>query len=397
MSTGSAFGENVGQWVKLVFDIHSSTNDITSVQSIFLKDFIHVVVLVYEYTTGDSLTCKPRKNIISPIIDISKRLFIRLDVWELVPSPDGIKPLTLKWLFKNKHDEETMVIRNKTRLVVRGYRQANEESLAPVAQMEAIKIFLAYDAHKGFRMYQMDVKTSFLHGSLKEDVYACQPKVFIDADHPSHVYKLKKVLYGLKQAPRAWYNELSTFLLQKGFSKGIINLTLFTRRFDYDILVVQVYVDDIIFGSTDPRYATLFFDLMKSRFKMSMIGEMTFFLGLQDSGFELTGFLDADYAGCKDTFKSTSNGAQFLGKKLMSWTQSSKVLEPSHTMKSRNNSRVRRIILVIMKRDQSDIFVIFTVTMEILLESTSNKHLVGDVGDFIWIELVTLDINLGPE
>nr|GEV06133.1 hypothetical protein [Tanacetum cinerariifolium] len=133
--------------------------------------------------------------------------FIRLDVWELVPSPDGIKPLTLKWLLKNKHDEENTVICNKTRLVVRGYRQEKgidfEESFTSVARIEAIRIFLAYAAHKGFTVYQMVVKTTFLHGSLKEDVYVCQPEGFIDADYPSHVYKLKKALYGLKQAPRA--------------------------------------------------------------------------------------------------------------------------------------------------------------------------------------------------
>nr|GFB17582.1 retrovirus-related Pol polyprotein from transposon TNT 1-94 [Tanacetum cinerariifolium] len=132
--------------------------------------------------------------------------FIILDVWELVPSPDGIKPLTLKWLLKNKHDEENTVIRNKT-----------------LARIEAIRIFLAYAAHKGFTVYQMDVKTAFLHGSLKEDKYVCQPEGFIDADHPSHVYKLKKALHGLKQEPRAWYDELSTFLLQNGFSKGTID------------------------------------------------------------------------------------------------------------------------------------------------------------------------------
>nr|GEX84872.1 hypothetical protein [Tanacetum cinerariifolium] len=134
--------------------------------------------------------------------------FIKLDVWELVPSPNGIKPFTLKWLFENKHDEENTVIHNKTRLVVRGYQQEEfidfKESFAPVARVEAIMIFLAYAAHKGFTMYQMDVKNAFLHGSLKEDVYVCQPKGFIDADHPSHVYKLKKALYGLKQALRAW-------------------------------------------------------------------------------------------------------------------------------------------------------------------------------------------------
>nr|GEX84583.1 copia protein [Tanacetum cinerariifolium] len=322
---------------------------------------------------------------------------------EALTDPAWIKSMQeLKWLFKNKHDEENTIIRNKTRLVVRGYRQEEridfEESFAPVARMEAIRIILAYAAHKGFTVYQMDVKTAFLYGSLKEDVYVCQLEGFIDADYPSHVYKLKKAL-----------------------------------RFNDDILVVQVYVDDIIFGSTDPRYATLFSDLMKSCFEMSMMGEITFFLGLQvnqspsgifinqskyvheilkkyglntcdivgtpidikdkldlnqigtpvdsmiyyimigalmyltsarpniiyatcvcaryqahpteqhlkevkrifrylrrtvnmglwytkDYGFELIGFLDADYAGCKDTFKSTSGGAQFLGKKLLNWS-----------------------------------------------------------------------------
>nr|GEY75829.1 retrovirus-related Pol polyprotein from transposon TNT 1-94 [Tanacetum cinerariifolium] len=182
--------------------------------------------------------------------------FKRLDVWVLVPATNNISPLTLKWLFKNKHDEEQTVIRNKYRLVMRGYRQEEgidfKESFAPVAGMEAIRIFLAYATHKSFSVFQMDVKTAFLHGSLKEDVHVCQPEGFINADHPSHVYKLKTALYGLKQAPRAWYDELSTFLLQNHFFKGTIDPTLFIRRFHDDILVVQVYVDDIIFGSSHP-------------------------------------------------------------------------------------------------------------------------------------------------
>ncbi|GJT50537.1 retrovirus-related pol polyprotein from transposon TNT 1-94 [Tanacetum coccineum] len=318
--------------------------------------------------------------------------FKRLDVWVLVPPPDNIKPLTLEWLFKNKHDEENTVIQNKTRLVVRGYRLEEgidfEESFTLVSKMKAIRIFLAYATHKSFTVFQMDVKTAFLHGTLKEDNH---------------------------------------------FFKGTIDSNLFIRRFEDDILVVHVYVDDIIFGSTHLRYTQLFFDLMKGHFEMSMMGEMTFFLGLQvnqspcgifinqsnyvleilkkygmetcdpvgtlmeikdkldldqngspvdaikyrsmigalmyltssrpdivhatclcarnqakpteknlkevkrifrylrgtvntslwytkDSGFELTGFSDADYAGCKDTFKSTSSGAQFLGEKLVSWS-----------------------------------------------------------------------------
>nr|GEZ05279.1 retrovirus-related Pol polyprotein from transposon TNT 1-94 [Tanacetum cinerariifolium] len=134
-----------------------------------------------------------------------------------------------------------MVIRNKSYLVVRGYRQEEgidfEESFNPVARMEAIRIFLAYAAHKSFTVFQMDVKTAFLHGTLKNDVCVYEPEGFIDAGHPRHVFKLKKVLYGLKQAPRAWYDELSTFLLQNHFFKGTTDPTLFIRRFVDDILV----------------------------------------------------------------------------------------------------------------------------------------------------------------
>nr|GEX77914.1 retrovirus-related Pol polyprotein from transposon TNT 1-94 [Tanacetum cinerariifolium] len=156
-----------------------------------------------------------------------------------------------------KLDSQNVISKVVCATFVRGYRQEEgidfKESFAPVARMEAIRIFLAYAVHKSFSVFQMDVKTAFLHGSLKEDVYLCQPKGFIDVDHPSHVYKLKKALYGLKQAPKAWYDELSTFLLHNHFFKGNIDPTLFIRRFYDDILVVQVYVDDIIFGSTHPR------------------------------------------------------------------------------------------------------------------------------------------------
>nr|GEU37070.1 retrovirus-related Pol polyprotein from transposon TNT 1-94 [Tanacetum cinerariifolium] len=188
------------------------------------------------------------------------------------------------WI-ESMQEELIQFKRLDSRLVVRGYHQEEgidfKESFAPVARMEAIKTFLAYAAHKLFTVFQMDVKTAFLHSSLKEDVYGCKPEGFIDADHPSPVFKLKKALYGLMQAPSAWYDELLTFLLQNHFFKGTTDPTLFIRHFFEDILVVQVYVDDIIFGSTHPRYTQLFFDLMKSCFEMSMMGEMTFFLGLQ--------------------------------------------------------------------------------------------------------------------
>ncbi|GJS42864.1 retrovirus-related pol polyprotein from transposon TNT 1-94 [Tanacetum coccineum] len=211
--------------------------------------------------------------------------FDRLQVWELVDKPFGKNVIKLKWLWKNKKDEDQTVIRNKARLVAKGYAQEEgidfEESFAPVARLEAVRIFVAYAAHKSFPIYQMDVKTAFLNGPLKEEVYVAQPDGFVDPDHPEKVYRLRKALYGLKQAPRAWYDELSKFLISKGFTKGIIDPTLFTIKYGEDILLVQIYVDDIIFGSTNPKFSKRFEKLMHSRFEMSLMGEMKFFLGLQ--------------------------------------------------------------------------------------------------------------------
>ncbi|GJS75068.1 retrovirus-related pol polyprotein from transposon TNT 1-94 [Tanacetum coccineum] len=211
--------------------------------------------------------------------------FERLQVWELVPRPEGKNVIALKWLWKNKCDAENIVVRNKSRLVAKGYKQEEgidfEESFAPVARLEAVRMFIAFAAHMNITIFQMDVKTAFLNGPLKEEVYVSQPEGFIDSEFPNHVYRLKKALYGLKQAPRAWYDKLSSFLIEHGFNKGIIDPTLFTRRHGGDILLVQVYVDDIIFGSTNPDFSKRFANLMKNNFEMSMMGELKFFLGLQ--------------------------------------------------------------------------------------------------------------------
>ncbi|GJR82254.1 retrovirus-related pol polyprotein from transposon TNT 1-94 [Tanacetum coccineum] len=151
--------------------------------------------------------------------------FDRLKVWELVDKPFGKMIIKLKWLWKNKKDEDQTVIRNKARLVAKGYAQEEginfEESFAPITHLEAVRIFIAHAAHKSFPIYQMDVKTTFLNGPLKEEVYVAQPEGFVDPDHPEKVYLLRKALYGLKQAPRAWYDELSNFLMSKGFTKGL--------------------------------------------------------------------------------------------------------------------------------------------------------------------------------
>nr|GEW91913.1 retrovirus-related Pol polyprotein from transposon TNT 1-94 [Tanacetum cinerariifolium]GEX19379.1 retrovirus-related Pol polyprotein from transposon TNT 1-94 [Tanacetum cinerariifolium] len=158
-----------------------------------------------------------------------------------------------------------------------------EESFAPVARLEAIRIFVAYVAHKNMVVYQMDVKTVFLNGNLREEVYVSQPDGFVDQDNPNHVYKLKKALYGLKQVLRAWYEMLSSFLISQDFSKGLVDPTLFIRRNINDLLLVQIYVDDIIFAAFTLELCDLFDNLMSSKFKMSMMGKISFFLGLQIS------------------------------------------------------------------------------------------------------------------
>nr|GEZ94362.1 retrovirus-related Pol polyprotein from transposon TNT 1-94 [Tanacetum cinerariifolium] len=178
------------------------------------------------------------------------------------------------WIYKVKLDKYGDVLKNKARLVAKGYRQEEyidfEESFAPVARIEVIRIFIANAASRNMTAYQMDVKTAFLNGDLKEEVYVSQPEGFVDPDHPTHVYRLKKALYGLKQAPRAWYDMLSRFLLDNSFSKGAVDPTLFTRKTRKHILLVQIYVDDIIFASINPKDCDMFSNEMKILKKFGM-------------------------------------------------------------------------------------------------------------------------------
>ncbi|GJS38290.1 putative ribonuclease H-like domain-containing protein [Tanacetum coccineum] len=206
-------------------------------------------------------------------------------VWILVDLPKGHRAIGTKWVYRNKKDERGIVIRNKARLVAQGHTQEEgidyDEVFAPVARIEAIRIFLAYASYMGFMVYQMDVKSAFLYGQIEEEVYVCQPPGFEDPDHPDKVYKVVKALYGLHQAPRAWYDTLATYLLSNGFQRGQIDQTLFIKRHKGHILLVQIYVDDIIFGSTKKELCDEFEKLMKDKFQMSSMGELTFFLGLQ--------------------------------------------------------------------------------------------------------------------
>ncbi|GKF00444.1 putative ribonuclease H-like domain-containing protein [Tanacetum coccineum] len=172
------------------------------------------------------------------------------EVWTLVDLPNGKRAIGTKWVFRNKKDERGIVIRNKARLVAQGYTQEEvidyDEVFAPVARIGAI--------------------SAFLYGKIEEEVYVCQPPGFEDPDFPDRVYKVEKALYGLHQAPRAWYETLSTYLLDNGFQKGKINKTLFIKRHKGDILMVQVYVDDIIFGLTKKELCFAFETLMHEKF-----------------------------------------------------------------------------------------------------------------------------------
>jgi hypothetical protein len=168
--------------------------------------------------------------------------FERNQVWELVVLPPGCKPIGTKWMWKNKEGEKGEVVRNKSRLVAQGFSQKEEidyeETFAPVARLEAIRILLAFSVAKGFKLHQMDVKSAFLNGVLEEEVYVRQPLGFESEKYPHRVYKLRKALYGLMQAPRAWYGRLRGFLIERGFEMGKVDQTLFLLRQGRDILIV---------------------------------------------------------------------------------------------------------------------------------------------------------------
>ncbi|GJX80115.1 putative ribonuclease H-like domain-containing protein [Tanacetum coccineum] len=186
---------------------------------------------------------------------------LMLDLERLVDLPKGKHAIGTKWVYRNKKDERGIVVRNKARLVAQGYTQEEgidyDEVFAPVARIEAIRLFLAYASFMGFIMYQMNVKSAFLYVTIKEEVYVCQPLGFEDPQFHNKVYKVDKALYGLHQAPRAWYETLSTYLIENGLRRGVIDKNLFIKK--------------------DKEFESL----MHKKFQMSSMGELTFFLGLQ--------------------------------------------------------------------------------------------------------------------
>ena len=205
--------------------------------------------------------------------------------WDLVPRPKDKNVIWTKWVFKNKMNEDGQVVRNKARLVCKGYAQVEgvdfEETFSPMARLEAIRIFLAFASYKRLKVYQMDVKSAFLNGYLEEEVYIEQPEGFQLTDKRNYVCKLKKALYGLKQAPRAWYAILDSYLQLQGFKRGSVDNNLSYKIINDIMIIIEVYVDDIIFGSDDEKMSKEFAKLMQQEFEMSLLGELNYFLGLQ--------------------------------------------------------------------------------------------------------------------
>jgi hypothetical protein len=206
------------------------------------------------------------------------------DTWELVPRPKNKNVIDTKFVFRNKLNEDGQVTRNNARLVCKGYAQIEgidfEETFSPISRMEAIRFLLAYACSKNVKVYQMEVKLDFLNGELEEEVYIEQPEGFQLSGNTDYVCKLKKALYGLKQAPRAWYSRLDKYLQQVGFKKGSADNNLYIKVSQGNILLIEVYVDDIIFGSDDDRLSQKFANDIQNEFEMSLLGEISFFLGL---------------------------------------------------------------------------------------------------------------------
>ncbi|GKC34307.1 retrovirus-related pol polyprotein from transposon TNT 1-94 [Tanacetum coccineum] len=255
------------------------------------------------------------------------------DVWELVPNPMDMTIIGTKWVYRNKLDENGIVTRNKARLVAQGYNQQEgidyDETYAPVARLESIRILLAYACALDFKLYQMDVKSAFLNGFINEEVYVAQPSGFIDFAKPNYVYKLKKALYGLKQAPKAWYDRLKAFLIKHNYSMGMVDNTLFTKKKDSNLIIVQIYVDDIIFGSTCQEMCDDFAKIMHDEFEMKTK------LTRDEEGESVDNtkyrgmigiwhrkpivFADSDHAGDYVDRKSTSGVCTFIRCFLTSW------------------------------------------------------------------------------
>ena len=219
-------------------------------------------------------------------MDLEMEAIEKNKTWELVILPEGIKRIDVKWIFRTKLNEKGEVDKCKARLVVKGYAQRYgidySEVFAPVARWDTIRLILALAAQKGWTVFQLDVKSAFLHGELEEAVYVEQPEGYVSKGEEHKVLKLKKALYGLKQAPRAWYSRIEGFFMKEGFEKCSHEHTLFLKHADGGkCLIISLYVDDLIYTGNDGELCEKFKESMKLEFDMSDLRKMKYFLGVE--------------------------------------------------------------------------------------------------------------------
>ncbi|KAK9077208.1 hypothetical protein SSX86_005544 [Deinandra increscens subsp. villosa] len=205
--------------------------------------------------------------------------------WELVDAPADAKPIGVKWLYKTKFNEKGEIDKFKARLVVKGYAQEKgvdyEEVFAPVARWDTIRTMLAVAAQNKWVIYQLDVKSAFLHGELEETVYVNQPQGFIKKGEEHKVYKLKRALYGLKQAPRVWFKRIEGYFLKQGFKQSQYESTLFIKNSWNKVIMVSLYVDDLIYTGNDAQACQAFKEAMQKEFEMTDLGKMKYYLGVE--------------------------------------------------------------------------------------------------------------------
>lgn len=209
----------------------------------------------------------------------------RNQTWSLVTLPNGAKAIDVKWIYKTKLNELGEVDKFKARLVVKGYAQEYgidyTEVFAPVARMDTVRMIIALAAQRGWGIYQLDVKSAFLHGELKENVFVEQPQGYEVEGKEHMVYKLHKALYGLKQAPRAWFSRIEAYFIKEGFESSNSEQTLFIKQEGGKILIVSIYVDDLLFTGNDDELLDGFKQSMKKEFDMTDLGRMRHFLGIE--------------------------------------------------------------------------------------------------------------------
>lgn len=242
-------------------------------------------VWMQDYISGDGLSEEEEEvqnlaMFISEIATIEKN-----ETWELVSLPIGAKRISVKWVYKTKLNENREIDKCKARLVVKGYAQKhgidNNEVFAPVTRWDTIHMVLAIAAQKGWTVFQLDVKSAFLHGELSETVFIEQPLGYVQEGEEDKVYRLKKALYGLKQAPRAWYSRIEGYFIKEGFARCSYEPTLFVKTERGKILVLSLYVDDLIYTGNDVGMCEKFKESMKLEFDMTDLGKMKYFLGVE--------------------------------------------------------------------------------------------------------------------